>query len=132
MISNILSAILFNNFRKIISRPVVVGLLKNEGNVTIKDNEGLFLLMLYVVLDYDFEQVILCLQFLINFLFLHLMTSLQNLWKIIFISSKKFFLFSRYSSFCNFFLPFHTFQIQKDNWKRNNLCHELTCINLQM
>ena len=79
MISNILSAILFNNSRKIISRPVVVGLLKNEGNVTIKDNEGLFLLMLYVVLDYDFEQVILCPQFLIDLLFLHQMTSLQNL-----------------------------------------------------
>ena len=30
-------------------------------------------------------------------------------------------------------LPFHTFQIQKDKWKWNNLwCHELACINLQM
>ena len=35
--------------------------------------------------------------------------------------------------FVNFSLPFHTFQIQKDKWKWNNLwCHELACINLQM
>ena len=31
-----------------------------------------------------------------------------------------------------FSLLFHTFQIQKDKWKCNNLCHELTCINLQI
>ena len=35
--------------------------------------------------------------------------------------------------FVIFSLPFHTFQIQKDKWKWNNLwCHELACINLQM
>ena len=34
--------------------------------------------------------------------------------KNFFISSKKLFLFSRYSNFCNFSLPFHTFRIQKD------------------
>ena len=29
--------------------------------------------------------------------------------------------------------PFHTFQIQKDKWKWNNMrCHQLTCINLQV
>ena len=52
----------------------------------------------------------------------------------IFILSPNDKLFSvlRYSNFCDFF-PFHTFQIQKDKWKWNNLwCHELTCINLQM
>ena len=32
-----------------------------------------------------------------------------------------------------FFLPFHTFQIQKGIWKWNNLwCHKLACINFQM
>ena len=34
--------------------------------------------------------------------------------------------------FVIFSLPLHTFQIQKDKWKWNILCHELTCINLQM
>ena len=52
---------------------------------------------------------------------------------VFFISSKKLLSFSRYSNFCIFSLPFHTFQIQKDKWKWNNLwCHELACINLQM
>ena len=54
---------------------------------------------------------------------------------------KKYFLFHRKSSFCSpdiqiFVIcsfPFHTFQVQKDKWKWNNLwCHELACINLQM
>ena len=43
-----------------------------------------------------------------------------------FISSKKLFSFSRYSIFCDFF-PFDTFQVQRDKWKWNNLCHEWTC-----
>ena len=35
--------------------------------------------------------------------------------------------------FVIFSIPFHTFQIQNDKWKWNNLwCHELACINLQM
>ena len=34
--------------------------------------------------------------------------------------------------FVIFSLPFHTFQIQKGKWKWNNLCHELTFINLQL
>ena len=35
--------------------------------------------------------------------------------------------------FVFFSLPFHTFQIQKDKWKWNNLwCHELACTNFQM
>ena len=41
--------------------------------------------------------------------------------KNIFISSKKLFSFSRYSNVCNFSLPFHIFQIQKNKWKWNNL-----------
>ena len=45
-----------------------------------------------------------------------------KLWKMFFISSKKFFSFSRYSNFCIFFPSFHNFQIQKDKWKWNNLC----------
>ena len=51
------------------------------------------------------------------FIFSHLTITLQKLWKISFISTKKLF-------------PFHTFQIQKDKWKGNNLwCYELACIN---
>ena len=65
-------------------------------------------------------------------LFLHQMIALKKLWKMFFISSKKLFLLSRYLNFCVFSLPFHTFQIQKVKWKWNNLCHELTWINLQM
>ena len=38
--------------------------------------------------------------------------------KDVFISSKKLFSFLRYSNFCNF--P-HTFQIQKDKWKWNDI-----------
>ena len=35
--------------------------------------------------------------------------------------------------FVNFFLPFHTFQIQNGKWKWNNLsCHKLACIYFQM
>ena len=39
-----------------------------------------------------------------NFLFFHQMIALEKLWKIVVISSKKLFSFSRYSIFCNFFL----------------------------
>ena len=75
----------------------------------------------------------MCPLFFIKFLFFHRMVAHQKLWKMFFISSKKLFLFSRYSNFCNFSLPFQTFQIQKGKRKRNNLwCHELVCINLQM
>ena len=42
--------------------------------------------------------------FFIKFLFFHQIIALQKLWKM-FISSKKVFLFSRYSIFCYFF-PF--------------------------
>ena len=52
--------------------------------------------------------------------------------KMLFISSKKLFSFSRYSNFCNFSLPFHAFQIPKGKCKWNNLCHKFACINLQM
>ena len=41
--------------------------------------------------------------------------------KNVFVLSKKLFLFLRYSNFYGFFLPFHTFQIQRDKWKWNNL-----------
>ena len=60
-------------------------------------------------------------------------TIFYQIWKIFFVSSKKLFLLSRYSNFCDFPFFFHTYQIQKGKWKRNNLwCHELTCINLQI
>ena len=57
----------------------------------------------------------------------------KNCKKCFFISSKKLFSFKKYSNFCNFSLPFNSFQIQKNKWKWNNLwCHELAKINLQM
>ena len=41
----------------------------------------------------------------IKFLFFHQMKALQKLWKMPFISSKKLFLFPRYSNFCISVLP---------------------------
>ena len=72
----------------------------------------------------------LCLLFLIKFLFFNRMKVLQKLWKMFFISLKKLYLFSRYSNFCNFLLPIHTFQIKKDKGKWNNVRHLLACIDL--
>ena len=69
--------------------------------------------------------------FLSNFYFFTIDSPSKTM-KNVFISSKKLFSFSRYSNFRDFSLPFHTFQFQKDKSKWNNLCHELTCINLQM
>ena len=53
---------------------------------------------------------------------------------------KNAFLFHLESSFRSrdnqifviFSLLFHTFQIQKGKWKWNNLCHKLSCMNLQI
>ena len=45
----------------------------------------------------------LCLLFFITFLFFHQMITLQKLWKMFFISSKKLFSFSRYLNF--YFFP---------------------------
>ena len=39
----------------------------------------------------------------IKYLFFHQMVAFQKLWKMLFISSKKLFSFSRYSNFCDFF-----------------------------
>ena len=47
--------------------------------------------------------------FLTIFLFFHQMIALQKLWKMFFLSSKKLFLFLRYSNFCNFFTSFCQF-----------------------
>ena len=64
--------------------------------------------------------------FLSNICYFHQMIGLQKLWKMFFISSKKLFLFSRYSFFCNFFASFPHFPIQKGKWKWNNSwCHKL-------
>ena len=52
--------------------------------------------------------------------------------KMFVISFKKPFHYPDIQIFLIFSLPFHTFQIQKDKWKLNNLCHELPCINLQV
>ena len=46
----------------------------------------------------------MCVIFYLFFIF-HKMIALQKPWKMFFISSKKLFLFSRYSSFCIFVFP---------------------------
>ena len=76
----------------------------------------------------------------IHFLYLKLVSAL--FYQIfIFYQIIKCFLFHLKSSFRSqdihifvvFSLPFHTFQIQKNKWKWNDLwCHELACINLQV
>ena len=58
--------------------------------------------------------------FLIKFLFFHQMIALQKLWKMFFISSKKLFLFSRYSSFCIFSSSFPHFPDSKGQMEWNN------------
>ena len=63
------------------------------------------------------------------FLLFHQMIGLQMFRKMLFISSKKLFLFSKYSDFCNFFPLSHLFQIQKDKWECHNLCYEFACKN---
>ena len=57
--------------------------------------------------------------FFIKVLFFYQMIALQTLWKIFFISSKKLFLFLRYSNFLFyvFFIPFYTIPTQKNKWK---------------
>ena len=51
----------------------------------------------------------MCPLFFIKFLFFHQMIALPKLWKVLFISSKKLFSFSRYSYFCNLFPSFPQF-----------------------
>ena len=54
-----------------------------------------------------------CVLFFIKILFFHQMIGLQKLWKMFFFSSKKLYLFSRYSNFCNFFPSFLQFPDSK-------------------
>ena len=54
-----------------------------------------------------------CLLFFIKFLCFHQMIALQKLWNMLFISSKKLFLFPRYSRFCSFIPSFPHFP----DWK---------------
>ena len=68
-----------------------------------------------------------------RFLFFHWMIALQELWKMLFISSKKLFSFSRYSNVCISVLPFfflpvgHCFR----GWSKINLkVHDvINCLN---
>ena len=55
------------------------------------------------------------------FLFFHQMITFEKLWKMLFILSKKLFSFLRYSDFCEFFLSFPDFLIQKNKWRWDNL-----------
>ena len=65
----------------------------------------------------------------IKFLFFHQIIALQKLWKMLFISSKKLFSFSRYSIFCISVLPsFSTCQPML--WKINLKVHDvINCLN---
>ena len=49
-----------------------------------------------------------------HFLFFHQIIFLWKLWKMLFISPKKLFLFSRYSKFCNFFPSYPHFPDSKE------------------
>ena len=52
----------------------------------------------------------------------HQMIALQKIWKMFFISSKKLFSFSRYSSFCIFIFPsFSLSAIALSGWSKKNL-----------
>ena len=63
----------------------------------------------------------------IKFLFFHQMIAPQKLWKMLFISSKKLFPFSRYSIFCISVLSFSTCR----GWPKINLeVHDvINCLN---
>ena len=59
--------------------------------------------------------------------------SSKTMKKISLLHLKSSFRSRDYQIFVNFFLPFHTFQIQKGKWKWNNLwCHKFACVNLQI
>ena len=61
------------------------------------------------------------------------MIAFQKLRKMFLISSKSSFRSRDIQIFVIFPLPLHTFQIQKNKWKWNNLwCHELAYINYQV
>ena len=86
---------------------------------TAKDEFLPALYMVYKKLGHFFPHILLtnCLKFVstifFKFLFFHQMIALQKLWKIFFLSSKKLFLFSRYSNFCNFPPSFPNFPDSK-------------------
>ena len=93
-----------------------------------------FLYLGFIHLEENNQEVwSLCPLFFINFLFFTKWKPFKNYEYMFFISSKKLFSFSRYSSLCNFFPSFPHFPDSKGKSKWNNLwCHKLTCINLQM
>ena len=63
-----------------------------------------------------------CSVFFIKFLFFHQMIAIQKLWKMFFLFHLKSSFHSRdIQIFVIFFLPYQTFQIQKDKWKWNKL-----------
>ena len=70
--------------------------MSTSGFVALKSDKTLSLKLVSVI----FYQI---------FIFFNQMIALQKLWKVFFISSKKLFLFSRYSIFCNFFTSFPHF-----------------------
>ena len=64
--------------------------------------------------------------------FVHQMIALQKLWKMLFISSKKLFSFSRYSNYCIFVLPsFSPCPPLLRGWSKINLkvYDNINCLN---
>ena len=75
---------------------------KSRSNSVDLNNFDHYLTLWCLVVTKDHAYLKLVSIFVI-FLFFHQMTALQKLWKVFFISSKKLFLFLRYSIFCNYF-----------------------------
>ena len=86
----------------------------------------------YVATWYIISELRLVSAIFIKSLFFHQMIALQKLWKMLFISSKKLFLFSRYSFFCISVLPsFSTYRsllwkVIKINLKVHDV---ISCLN---
>ena len=118
---------IFSNFHTLTPEDIVPRISNFQGSC-------LFLLfLLYGRIKWLTNFLSLCPLFFVKFLFFHQTIALQKLWKMFFISSKTPFVLQIFKLFVIFSLPFHTFQIQNDKWKWNNLwCHELACINLQV
>ena len=70
---------------------------------------------IYKMITYTFDRRIVKFKACVLYLFIFC----QKIF-MIFISSKKLFSFSRYSTFCNFYLPFHNFHNQRIRWNWNN------------
>ena len=126
VICNVTVIILENMFGNINSAAFIYGGIE-EGECAV---ELACLQMLHISLRKIFIYFLCVHSFLSNFYFLP--NDSPSKTEKCFLFHLKSSSFSRYSHFCSFF-AFHTFQIQKNKWKWDDLwCHELACINLQV